>query len=149
MIELFLDFKKEKTQESFDKLDFIKKRHVFAEERAIIMLQSSDREFPEMLPVLEQHRVIGETMDRIRQNFISKLRDYEGDLDKVIDLMKKHVIFENKIFYPRLDRELNEKEKQSMFVEFNNIYRDFENKQTKLEKIKNRTWKNRIFPWLK
>ena len=99
MIELFLDFKKEKTQESFDKLDFIKKRHVFAEERAIIMLQSSDREFPEMLPVLEQHRVIGETMDRIRQNFISKLRDYEGDLDKVIDLMKKHVIFENKIFY--------------------------------------------------
>lgn len=148
MLTLFLNFKKNPNQETFDKLEFIKKRHVFAEEKAIMMLQSSDREFPEMLSILEQHKIIGETMGLVKTNFINKLGNYKQDLDKVINLMKKHVKFENEKFYPKLDKTLNEREKQVMFKEFENIYKDFERRQLKLEAERNMSLTSKILRWL-
>jgi len=108
---LLAKLKRKKELESFKELDSGLSRHVLAEEKAIMMLTSRGKEFPEMVEIMKEHEQIEALVKKVGNN----LENSENDLKELLELMKAHVRLEDKKFYPRLDKELEGKEREVIF----------------------------------
>ena len=103
IIALLNEFKKNATgnnaKETFNALKEKQDNHVFAEERAIIILNREGRKFEEVVTILRQHSEIHEILTKIKENITFETASFEL-IKKLLDLMKTHVKLENEKFYP-------------------------------------------------
>jgi hemerythrin superfamily protein len=113
------DFKS--LQKSFNEFDWKFEKHLFVEERAIY---SSDapidivKKYPIILELFEEHIVLLDILSEIKRDL---LRNQTVDISKFIRLLKNHKDFEEENVYPRLDKELNESQKNLIFMKINEI----------------------------
>ena len=126
--EIFIllnDFKKNSSKDNAE--DYFKnlkdklEPHVFAEEKAIIILNEEGKKFKEIVTILQQHDEIEKLMKNIQENLSRKLGHYEENVKKVMELLKVHVALENKKFYPKLDKELNLEQKQIVLEKLRDV----------------------------
>ena len=112
----------EKAKELLNKFKWNLEKHFFVEEKAIfdISISISGEEISEVFDLLQEHSKI-----------MVLLKGVEGQLAKeskpgILDLKEtiiKHRKFENQIFYPKLDLELNENLKRSIMERIKEIIR--------------------------
>ena len=121
ILALLMGFRREANkndaQEAFNKLKKKQERHVLAEEKAIMMLMSRGKRFSVMSTILEQHEELRSIMLDIQDYLQRSLDDYEKSIKNLLDLMKKHIVLEDKEFYPKLDKELAGTERKIIFEE--------------------------------
>lgn len=115
LLSMLMILKKEKYEKAFQVLNSSLQRHVLAEEKVIIMLQSRGEIFTEMTLILKQHEEIEKLMKKIGDHLQRNLDDFEKDLKSLLELMKQHIQLENEKFYPKLDKELDERERKVIF----------------------------------
>ena len=115
ILALFVKFKKELSEKSFDELKTKLDRHVLAEERAITILVKNKEEFKEIAIILEQHEEIRDLMNKIAEKVSHNLKDFEENLKNLLSLMKTHINLENTKFYPELDKKLDPKEREVIY----------------------------------
>ena len=122
---LLNDFKKNSSKDNagdyFQKLKDKLEPHVFAEEKAIIILNEEGKKFKEIVTILQQHDEIEKLMKDIGENLSRKLDHYEENVKKVMELLKVHVVLENTKFYPKLDKELNDEQKQRVLEKLRDV----------------------------
>lgn len=114
IFSLLASFKRNSKQSSFNVLKSGLDRHVLAEEKAIIMLESRGKKFSEMIDIIQQHEEIEDLMKKIQKSIEDKT-SHEKELKELLELMKVHVKLEDKKFYPKLDKELEGKERKMIF----------------------------------
>src|SRR3989338_1608965 len=124
IIALLNEFKKNATgnnaKETFNALKEKQDNHVFAEERAIIILNREGRKFEEVVTILRQHSEIHEILTKIKENITFETASFEL-IKKLLDLMKTHVKLENEKFYPHLDQRLGDDKKEAIMKNFHDV----------------------------
>ena len=103
----------EKTKDSeylFIRLKWTLEKHFFVEEKVIFTIYSESElgEIEELNHLINEHKDALLLVKKIDNNF-NNPKEYIEDLDK---LLSAHAKFEDEIFYPRLEDELPEKQKQ-------------------------------------
>ncbi|MAG39772.1 hypothetical protein CMI41_02290 [Candidatus Pacearchaeota archaeon] len=96
--------------DSLEPLKDAQGRHVFAEEKAIMVFYKNKKDFKLLSTILEQHKELRGYLDKIELD--------KKAAAKFEKLMKQHIGLEDSKFYPMLDKELNSKEQEEMFKEF-------------------------------
>lgn len=99
----------------FEKLRWELEKHLFLEERAVFtFLRSRDREDFAAIPELErEHDKILEMMDEIWVSLIKKDRKNTVEsTTELCNILLKHKSFEDDNIYPKLEAELDEKQKR-------------------------------------
>jgi len=112
--------KKSKSESDFAKLKAKQDNHVFAEERAIFILDKDGKRFPEIITILNQHEELTKFEDAIRDNLIHQ-KDFSKELASLGELMKVHIQFEDKKFYPKLDKYLDNTEKEEIMKKLQDV----------------------------
>lgn len=99
--------------ESFNQFKWELKRHIIVEETVIFTNYfPEDEESYKMVPKLEkEHKQLSEMLELIEED-IKNNQDIE--LSELIAFLKEHKTFEEEIFYPALDRELDSGQKNEM-----------------------------------
>jgi hemerythrin-like domain-containing protein len=129
-IEDLLDELEEKSKnEDFDELidvfyefEWTLEKHVFTEEKAVFTCYnpSDVSEGYKMLPKLtEHHNFILNKLNIWRDNI--RKRKPLNDVYSLKEYLKNHREFEEEEFYPRLDKELSEKEKNRIISKISEI----------------------------
>ena len=81
IIALLNEFKKNATgnnaKETFNALKEKQDNHVFAEKRAIIILNREGRKFEEVVTILRQHSEIHEILTKIKENITFETASFE------------------------------------------------------------------------
>jgi len=113
-LNVFQKSSRDKKEEIFKELKEALEKHFFAEEKAIMMLESRGKKYKEMAIILEQHEEINSLLEKVKRAEENSKKEKEI-IKKLIDLTKKHIILENKKFYPRLDKDLESDEKEKVF----------------------------------
>jgi len=86
--------------------------HFFLEEKAIFGLYDRLREdVGEIFDLMKEHGEIKEMFENIRQGLDKGVKSSVTGLK---EKLTKHAEFENKIFYPKIDEDLNEQEKKNI-----------------------------------
>ena len=103
----------EKTKDSeylFIRLKWTLEKHFFVEEKVIFTIYSESElgEIEELNHLINEHKDALLLVKKIDDNF-NNPKEYIEDLDK---LLSAHAKFEDEIFYPRLEEELPEEQKQ-------------------------------------
>ena len=103
----------EKTKDSeylFIRLKWTLEKHFFVEEKVIFTIYSESElgEIEELNHLINEHKDALLLVKKIDNNF-NNPKEYIEDLDK---LLSAHAKFEDEIFYPRLEEELPEEQKQ-------------------------------------
>lgn len=129
-IEELLDELEEKSKDKdFDELNYVfnefewtLEKHVFTEEKAVFTCYNpvDVSEGYKMLPKLtEHHNYILNKLEIWRDN-IRKRKPLQ-DVYSFKEFLKDHREFEEEEFYPRLDKELDEKQKNRLISKINEI----------------------------
>jgi len=111
MIALLSKVKTSKSEKIFSQFKELKEKHVYAEEKAIFIFYREGKRSV-LADVLSQHEAIKDESDKV-ENLLNK-KEFDKELKKLMELMKKHVAFEDREFYPRLDNELDGEEQKKM-----------------------------------
>jgi len=100
----------EDSQHLFIRLKWTLEKHFFVEEKVVFTIysESEPEEMDELNRLLQEHRDFLLLVKKIDEDFNNSSKHIE-DLDR---LMTAHAKFEDEIFYPRLEDELPEKQKQ-------------------------------------
>jgi len=103
----------EKTKDSeylFIRLKWTLEKHFFVEEKVIFTIYSESElgEIEELNHLINEHKDALLLVKKIDDNF-NNPKEYIEELDK---LLSAHAKFEDEIFYPRLEEELPEEQKQ-------------------------------------
>ena len=103
----------------FNKFKWELEKHFFLEEKAVfIYLYSDDKESNDMrLKLREEHNLILKQLEKIESDLIEK-KDLNFSVFK--DLLRTHRAFEDEIFYPKLEKELDESKKQQIIDRISN-----------------------------
>ncbi|MBU0467304.1 MAG: hemerythrin domain-containing protein [Nanoarchaeota archaeon] len=103
----------EKARQIFNKFKWNLEKHFFVEEKVIFSAYSSttSNESEDIFTILKEHKDILWSMKKIEQSLSKNLQPNFSNIKK--DL-KDHVNFEDRIFYPRLDEELDDNLKEVM-----------------------------------
>jgi iron-sulfur cluster repair protein YtfE (RIC family) len=106
------DFKKAK--EIFSKFDWNLEKHFYIEEKVIFTIYnaSSGIDDVDLTELIKEHKDIVWKISRIKENLDRGIKPHIEDLKK---LLNHHEKFEDEVFYPRLDEELNKSEKELIF----------------------------------
>ena len=105
----------------FSKFKWTLEKHFFIEEKDIFSVyQSCNEECEEMFDLLKQHKDILFLIDKIEDN----LKNSKSDIEDLKNLLKAHAIFEDRVFYPKLDDELSEDQKKLILERSEEIIRD-------------------------
>jgi len=104
--------------DSFYKLKEKQKRHMTAEEKAILILHQEGKQFSEIVTILKQHEELRNLTNHIEDYVEKNLDHYDETLKKLLELMKEHINLENSKFYPKLDKELDDKQKKMIMETF-------------------------------
>ena len=121
---LNLEENNELTSEKFLELKRELGLHFALEEKAIFYLYNKIRnnEVEEIFDLMQEHGDILIILKSIEQDLESKLKP---NLNGLIELLSKHTNFENAVFYPKLDKDLNEEQKADMLNKINELKREF------------------------
>ncbi|MEN7982181.1 MAG: hemerythrin domain-containing protein [Nanoarchaeota archaeon] len=110
---------KEKAKNLFDNFKWTLQKHFFVEEKAIFNFYEKIKgeEVHEIFDLMGEHGDLLELMKFVEEDF-SK--------DKIEDLKKlliKHQNFEDDVFYPKLDKDLNEQQKKELIEKIKEVVR--------------------------
>ena len=99
--------------ESFDIFKWEMEKHLLIEERSVFGFYYSDdgEDYEITLDLIKQHKVILEMLKIIEEDLRNKSAVNILEFEK---LWTKHKRFEDEIFYPELDRKLNNHEKKDI-----------------------------------
>jgi hypothetical protein len=110
--------------ESFKTFKWHLEKHVFVEERAIFLSDKYDKsteDFSLLFEISKQHNEIMNEVTNIYQN----LKINSGfEIEKLRDLLNKHLNFEEKIAYQKLDEIITDKEKNRIINSIRDIISD-------------------------
>ena len=97
-------------EKSFSKFKWNLEKHFFIEEKVIFTIFNSanEEESEDILNLLKEHKEILFLIESIEEN---SYKNAEQEIMELSQIMTNHANFENEVFYPRLDNELNENEK--------------------------------------
>lgn len=112
--EKALEINTSKAEEAFSKFRWNLEKHFFIEEKAIFNISGSmtGDSVSDTFELLKEH---GEIIERVK-NIEDELS--EGNIPSVATLkmaIHKHNNFEDNVFYPELEKRLNEEQKAEMF----------------------------------
>lgn len=117
--KLLTDFREDtrgpSAKKKFEKLRWELEKHLFMEERAIFtFLRHEDNEDFAAIPELKKdHDMILEKMDSIEEG-LRKKQNLTEDVTDLCNILIKHKSFEDDKIYPKLDAELNDKQKKEI-----------------------------------
>jgi len=118
ILDLLLKFEKEKHNEEkrdeiFQKFKWSLEKHFFLEEKAIFSVYGSitGQEVSDIFELMEEHGTIIEMIKGLEQ-VISSGKD--PNISLLRETLEKHSDFEDSTFYPRMDRELSQEQKQEI-----------------------------------
>jgi len=110
IFKLLEDFEKDSdSEEKFNKLKEKQENHAFMEEKAIFIFYQKNKKYPEITVLLEQHEELRGLIKKIGNK-----ENLKNNSLKLKKLMASHIKLEQEKFYPRLNKELEESEKQKM-----------------------------------
>ena len=110
ILALLDKFDKTRKLADFEKLKEKQEKHMFAEEKAIFIFDKKKKIFPVLTTIMEQHGKLEDYMKEIYRDLqTTKTKDYK-------ELMKKHIVLEDKEFYPLLDKKLTSVEQEEMLT---------------------------------
>jgi len=107
--------------ESFKTFKWHLEKHIFVEERAIFLSDKYDKSienFSLLLEISKQHNEIIKEVKNVIQNLKT---DSGFKTEKLRTLLNKHLIFEEKNAYPRLDEIISESEKNRIINSIKDI----------------------------
>jgi len=110
--------------ESFKTFKWRLEKHMFVEERAIFLSDKYDvstEDFSLLFEISKQHN---EIMNEVTDIFQNLKIDSGFKIEKLRDLLNKHLNFEEKIAYPRLDEIITETEKNRITNSIRDIISD-------------------------
>lgn len=99
--------------EIFNELKEILENHVYAEEKATRMLHKNGNIFPALSDVIEQHTKIEDCLKELKSDLNIKIKLKKIQI--LAQLLKSHLAYEEKEFYPYLDTYLNREDKKEIF----------------------------------
>ena len=107
----------ESINELFKKFKWELKRHLIIEERAIFLFYNppDEKDFIKMFDVIHEHDILLKDMDNVLETDKNKKI---LELDK---LLMKHKTFEDESFYPKLDKELSDFQKEAIIERINSL----------------------------
>ena len=124
--ELLAKFRKDSDEDlkralnSFERFKDRHGKHVFIEEKAVFNFSSKVKKMQILKIIIKQHR---EILKFIRK--IESLLDDEKDATPVTanlqEFLKAHIRLEEKKFYPVIDKELNDKEREKILKKITRI----------------------------
>ena len=114
--KLLEDFLHHKSEENFSKFKWELERHFFVEENAIFQITDSmiGDEVSDTFELMKQHGEIMGLMNNLELNFAN---GGEIDASKLESVLKSHALFEDEVFYPKLDELLTPAQKEKIKVE--------------------------------
>jgi hemerythrin-like domain-containing protein len=122
--EANLDKDKKTVADFFNTFEWNLQKHLFVEERVIFSafnppnLEQDDNDLSNLL---KDHAEILSLLEKIRDNIDG---DIKHDVWELKNIITAHAEFENEIFYPRLDEELDDVQKQLIFERAEEIIKD-------------------------
>ena len=125
ILTLLANFKKnaynEKAVESFKELKDKQDNHVFAEERAIMMLIKEGKKFKDITTILKQHEELHDIVRALNEKIEKGLGEFDFNLKNLLELMKVHIVLENSSFYPELDKNLAADQKKMILSKIKEV----------------------------
>jgi iron-sulfur cluster repair protein YtfE (RIC family) len=113
------DFKR--AQEIFSEFDWNLEKHFFIEEKIIFSVyNSSEGERDDLNELVKEHKEIIWEIKKIRENLD---RGVKPNVERLKRGLIGHSRFEDEVFYPRLDDELSENEKELIFDRVDEVIR--------------------------
>jgi iron-sulfur cluster repair protein YtfE (RIC family) len=118
---LLIEYERDPNLKKFNDFKWILEKHLFVEEKVIFEIynNSSDQEIGELNQLVKEHK------DMLW--LLSGIEDNEENSSR-ISILKKilpaHARFEDEIFYPRLDEELDEEKKKLIIERCSEIFRE-------------------------
>jgi hemerythrin-like domain-containing protein len=103
----------DKDFEIFSELRKILENHVYAEEKATRLLYKNGKTFPALTRVIEEHKEIESSLDELGSGVKTKTKKLEK-IAVLAGLLKKHLEYEDKNFYPYLDSSLSRSERDEI-----------------------------------
>lgn len=127
--ELWINLDNDKAEIIYKKLKWLLEKHFYLEEKAIFDLYTpkTDKDLLEVAELIKQHEELRALFINIGEAIEHKIKP---DLRIFEELAKRHAKFEDDIFYPKLDNELNEEQKAKVIDKsreiLNNYYKAIE-----------------------
>lgn len=102
----------------FDEFKWEIEKHLFIEEKAIFRFLSpiKEKNYYDVIPnLINEHNSLLEMLNEIENGLTSKdINDISKSISDFKELLGKHKEFEEEKFYPDLDRDLNESQKENI-----------------------------------
>jgi len=110
-------------EKTFSKFKWNLEKHFFIEEKVIFHIYNSPKEIEnfDILSLLKEHKDILWIINSIEDDFP---KNFNSQIEELKKILKAHATFENEYFYPRLDEELNEEQKQLILERIEEIIRE-------------------------
>ena len=107
-------------KKAFDNFKWEFERHLFAEEKAVFTFYNpkSVRDYGVVPGMLKDHQSLLKMLDEMEKDVTHGKR---VDLTGFHELLTKHKSFEEDFFYPKLDKELSEEQKEGMIERINTL----------------------------
>ena len=107
-------------EKNFNKFKWNLEKHFFIEEKVIFTIFNSanEEESEDILNLLKEHKKILFLIESIEEN---SFKNAEQEVSELSQILTNHANFENEIFYPKLDDELNENQKCLIIERCNEI----------------------------
>jgi hemerythrin len=103
------DFKNSK--EAFNSFKWNLEKHFFAEEKAIFSALVSEQEVDDIFELIKEHQKIMEQVNNIEDDLDENKKP---DVSILNEILTKHALYENDVFYPKLDELLSTAQKQEI-----------------------------------
>jgi iron-sulfur cluster repair protein YtfE (RIC family) len=121
ILDLLASFEKDKLKYSLNLFKWQLEKHFFVEEKVVfrVYLSSSDADLENLTKLLKDHKDILWSLKKIEETFSQNnfLELYELKKNLVL-----HTSFENNVFYPRLDTELSQDQKDIIMERSEEIF---------------------------
>lgn len=119
LVKLSKEEDEEKLKEFYDNFKWTLQKHFFVEEKAIFSFYEKIKgeEVHEIFELMREHGDLLDLMKIVGEDF-SKER-----IEELKDLLIKHQRFEDEVFYPKLDNDLNEEQKRELVEKIKEVIR--------------------------
>lgn len=118
--EFLKDLERSYSDDKFNRFKWTLEKHFFVEEKAIFDLLNSIKS-EEVSPVFDLMEEHGEIIELARH--LGEVEDKKRALENLKVLLTKHSRFEDSMFYPNLDKTLNQNTKREIIEKTKEIIR--------------------------
>lgn len=118
---LLIDFERNPSEKTFNDFKWQLEKHLFVEEKVIFEIyeKSTDTEIEDLNKLLIEHKDILWLIKGIEDE-----KEHKSRISILKKILPQHARFEDEIFYPRLDEELDEEKKKLIIERCSEIFRD-------------------------